>query len=128
MPPASRPVTFRGEPDSPILHALRCRGQLPKGKLRADRRVKSSEAGIARDPAKIYTSNPGRSMRSLVIEDEPQSGPICGRLLVPLQGSSTKSSNPFRMPAALRRFKYDLAIFDRMLPERRLLDIVPTSV
>src|ERR1700733_6005594 len=65
-----------------------------------------------------------RSMRSLVIEDEPQIGAYLGRLLGQLHGIVDIVASISDAEQALRNFKYDLAIVDRMLPDGDALDIV----
>jgi two-component system OmpR family response regulator len=63
-------------------------------------------------------------MRSLVIEDEPQIGAYLGRLLRQLHGIVDIVASISDAQQALRNFKYDLAIVDRMLPDGDALDIV----
>jgi two-component system, OmpR family, response regulator len=63
-------------------------------------------------------------MRSLVIEDEPQIGAYLGRLLGQLHGIVDIVASISDAQQALRNFKYDLAIVDRMLPDGDALDIV----
>src|ERR1700704_2189528 len=59
----------------------------------------------------------GGSMRSLVIEDEPQIGAYVGRLLGQLHGIVDIVASVSDAQQALSSFKYDLAIVDRMLPD-----------
>jgi two-component system OmpR family response regulator len=63
-------------------------------------------------------------MRSLVIEDEPEIGAYLGRLLGQLPGIVDIVASVSDAQQALRNFKYDLAIVDRMLPDGDALDIV----
>ena len=63
-------------------------------------------------------------MRSLVIEDEPQIGAYLARLLGQLHGIVDIVASVSDAQQALRNFKYDLAIVDRMLPDGDALDIV----
>jgi two-component system OmpR family response regulator len=66
----------------------------------------------------------GRTMRSLVIEDEPQIGIYIGRLLGQLNGIVDIVTSISDAEQALANFRYDLAIVDRMLPDGDALDIV----
>ncbi|WP_246207687.1 response regulator transcription factor [Bradyrhizobium rifense] len=83
---------------------------------------KSSEAGNAAIPQ--HQPQQGRSMRSLVIEDEPQIGAYLARLLGQLQGIVDVVASVSDAQQALSNFKYDLAIVDRMLPDGDALKIV----
>src|SRR5258705_1919905 len=92
----------------------------PAGPMRQVRR-----AVDCRDPARaIDQTSPGRPMRSLVIEDEPQIGAYVGRLLGQLRGIVDIVGSVSHAQQALGNFKYDLAIVDRMLPDGDALDIV----
>src|ERR1700733_12957850 len=78
-----------------------------------------------RDPVRsIDQPYQGRSMRSLVIEDEPQIGAYLGRLLGQLHGIVDIVASISDARLALSNFQYDLAIIDRMLPDGDALDIV----
>jgi two-component system OmpR family response regulator len=72
----------------------------------------------------IGSTNQGRSVRFLVIEDEPQIGAYLGRLLGQLGGIIDIVESVADARQALGNFKYDLAIVDRMLPDGDALDIV----
>ncbi|WP_407154585.1 response regulator transcription factor [Bradyrhizobium sp. STM 3557] len=63
-------------------------------------------------------------MRSLVIEDEPQIGAYLSRLLTQLHGVVDTVDSICDARHALKTFKYDLAIVDRMLPDGDALAIV----
>ena len=63
-------------------------------------------------------------MRSLVIEDEPQIGAYLSRLLTQLHGVVDTVESVSDAWHALKNFKYDLAIVDRMLPDGDALAIV----
>jgi two-component system OmpR family response regulator len=63
-------------------------------------------------------------MRSLVIEDEPQIAAYLVRLLGQSCGIVDTVGSLSEANQALRNFKYDLAILDRMLPDGDALDIV----
>ena len=63
-------------------------------------------------------------MRSLVIEDEPQIGAYLSRLLTQLHGVVDTVESISDARHALKTFKYDLAIVDRMLPDGDALAIV----
>ena len=63
-------------------------------------------------------------MRSLVIEDEPQIGAYLSRLLAQLHGVVDMVDSISDARHALKSFKYDLAIVDRMLPDGDALAIV----
>src|SRR3984893_2995493 len=63
-------------------------------------------------------------LRSLVIEDEPQIGAYLGRLLMQLHGVVDTVGSVSDARDALKNFKYDLAIVDRMLPDGDALAIV----
>ena len=63
-------------------------------------------------------------VRSLVIEDEPQIGVYLGRLLMQLHGVVDTVGSVSDARDALKNFKYDLAIVDRMLPDGDALVIV----
>jgi DNA-binding response OmpR family regulator len=64
------------------------------------------------------------SVRSLVIEDEPQIGAYLSRLLAQLHGVVDTVASVSDAEQALSNFKYDLAIVDRMLPDGDALAIV----
>jgi DNA-binding response OmpR family regulator len=63
-------------------------------------------------------------MRSLVIEDEPQIAAYLVRLLGQSCGIVDTVGSLSEAKQALRNFKYDLAILDRMLPDGDALDVV----
>jgi len=63
-------------------------------------------------------------VRSLVIEDEPQIGAYLSRLLAQLHGVVDMVDSISDARHALKNFKYDLAIVDRMLPDGDALAIV----
>jgi two-component system, OmpR family, response regulator len=63
-------------------------------------------------------------VRSLVIEDEPQIGAYVSRLLTQLHGVVDTVGSVSDARHALKTFKYDLAIVDRMLPDGDALAIV----
>jgi len=63
-------------------------------------------------------------VRSLVIEDEPQIGAYLSRLLTQLHGVVDTVESISDARHALKTFKYDLAIVDRMLPDGDALAIV----
>ena len=63
-------------------------------------------------------------MRSLVIEDEPQIGAYISRLLSQLNGVVDIVDCIADARQALRNFKYDLAIVDRMLPDGDALEVI----
>jgi DNA-binding response OmpR family regulator len=63
-------------------------------------------------------------VRSLVIEDEPQIGAYLSRLLAQLHGVVDTVESVSDARHALKNFKYDLAIVDRMLPDGDALTIV----
>src|SRR4029077_10077832 len=74
------------------------------------------------DPSTGHTTE--RSMRSLVIEDEPEIGAYLARLLGQLSGIVDVVISVSDARQALANFKYDLAIADRMLPDGDALEIV----
>src|SRR5712671_6261197 len=64
------------------------------------------------------------SVRSLVIEDEPEIGAYLSRLLRQLHSVVDIVGSVVDAQQALGNFKYDLAIVDRMLPDGDALQIV----
>jgi two-component system OmpR family response regulator len=63
-------------------------------------------------------------VRSLVIEDEPQIGAYLSRLLREIHSIVDVVGSIVDAQQALKNFKYDLAIVDRMLPDGDALAIV----
>jgi two-component system OmpR family response regulator len=64
------------------------------------------------------------SVRSLVIEDEPEIGAYLSRLLRQLHSVVDIVGSVVDAQQALSNFKYDLAIVDRMLPDGDALQVV----